>query len=405
MVSLGQTFSISLGAHDKEVVRPHKTRGLHAPPLPIPSDLTASVKQLVLSIGRSVCNRTAPVSLIMAQMRASLAAVSSCCDFSGGDLRVTSTMAHLNETKRNAIAHDLGVGLAGLIMQDMGYAWAGLAEDHVDPKPANGFKSKKRPDMIFDSGRGVQEYIAVEAKGSTPFANGWVSANLTRRLRNACTGQVANVLGASSIDGSLISRGLASGFLGIAGGPAGTYRVTEAESSVVPSRPLSGASAAVSFPDGHSPMPLIALRHYIGVLGLVGGHHTAQRLLRQLLSLTDREEQILSAGDTNPIGARTVSYFERRFVVGEPLDLPSLGWNDEYPNLRFGISVDVLNFLLARMMNVSGNVLDERVTIPTEQLSSVYFETRGSTTPNLVDFDGLALFSDIDFEEEETIEI
>lgn len=371
----------------------------------MPPSLTVTLKQLVLAIGRSVCSRTAPSNLVTAQVNASFAALAGCCDFSGGEIHIQDVIKHLNETKRNAIAHDVGAGVANLIMQDMGYAWMGLAEDHIDPKMSNGFKNASRPDLIFDAGGGTNEYIAVEAKGSTPTPNGWVSSNLDKRLRNASTRQIANVLGASTFDGSIISRGLAAGFLGVAGGPAGTYRVFEAEPPATPSLPLRGISAAVSFPDRHSPMPLIAMRHYYGVLRLIGGHYTADRLLQQIMRLTGRAEMGVIFGEDEPRIAEQRFFMKRGFVLGDAIDLTSLGWGTDAPKIRFAMYSDVLIYLQSYIMDVTSERARERVTLPTEGLAGVYFETSDSQRERIVDFDGLAIFTDQDLESEDSIEM
>lgn len=393
----GQTFAIDRDGHSTISVSPHGAKGLRPPPLPVPESLTVSVSQLAAAIGRSVCSRTAPASLVQSQVTASLSALAEVCAIEANGLRVTKIIGHLNETKRNAIAHDLGAGMASLIMQDMGYAWAGLAEDHIHPSPKNGFASRKRPDLLFDAGGGVNEYIAVEAKGGTPTYSGWAGQNLNRRMTNACTGQVANVLGATSKDGGLISRGLATGLLGIAGGPAATFRVFEANPPAPPSRPLRGVSAAVSFPDGLAPMPLIALRHYVGVLRVFGAHHTANRLLRRILNLTGRDELGEFIGSDEPRDGFRIRFRGKDFITGFPQFLPELGWRSAPWPMVFAISEIVLRFIQNEMMDFASDRIGERLRLPTEDLSRLYTDTR-TEGPSFVDFDGLALlaFNEID---------
>jgi hypothetical protein len=315
------------------------------------------------------------------------------------------SIQYLNETKRNAISHDLGAGIANLIMRQMGYAWMGLAEDHIDPKKSKGFQSGSRPDLIFDAGGGTNEYVAVEAKGSTPFPTGWSTSNLDSRLRKACTNQLANVMGANTFDGSIIARGLASGLLGVSGGPAATYRVVEAEPPTLPSRPLRAQSAAVSFPDDHSPMPLVAMRHYIGVMRLLGGDYTANTLLRRILRLTDREQTLPFTDEDRPRRALQHFFMERGFIVGESIDLTTLGWGLEAPTIRFAISSDVLSFLNEYIMDLTADRVGERITLPTQSLFGAYLDTSRDERPRLVDFDGLAIFTDQDLDEGGAIEI
>ena len=404
-ISLGDTFTIEQAAHDAERVTPHALRGLHAPPLPVPPKLSASMGQLVFAVGRSVCSRTAPASVIETQKNASFAALGAICDLSQGSLRITNSLELLNETKRIAVAHDLGVGVASLIMQAMGYGWAGLTEDHLVPSKAKGFANRKRPDLLFDSGGGVSEYIALEAKGSTPRANAWVKDNLLRRLRTACKSQVANVLGAASADGGLISRGLASGFLGIPGGDDATFSVIEAKPPSSPSASPKSLSARVSFPDGDSPMAFNAMRHYLGVMRLIGAHHTGDQLLKKIFQLTEREAPFPEMVLSSPRLAGICDFRGHKFVVVDPMLLYPFYWSVPSPFYRFAISVDVLDFIQKQLLTIQPAETSQRFTVPTQEIRDLAGPALEDGPDGLVEYDGLALLpaEEIDFVDETTV--
>ncbi|MBO9423198.1 hypothetical protein J7444_00615 [Labrenzia sp. R4_1] len=386
-----QMISISRKFHDAEVVSPHERRGLPRPPIQTPDKFEFSVLKLALAIGRAVCSRNAPAGLLRAQARSSIAALKGVCDFKSGKLQVNDVIKRLNEIKRKSIAHDIGVGITVILMREIGYSWVGLTEDHLKPSTKDSFRSSKSPDLVFDQGEGAKGYAVVEAKGSVPIGAYVAPKYLENRLRTACTAQVANVLGATSVDGTRITRGIAIGCLAKSGGDAATFGCIEADPGG------TSNSKKLSLAIGYAPTPLVAFRHYIGALRLIGADQIADILFRRLAETAP--EFVPNLFD-EPVAQQRLEVrpFQREeFIVGEPMNsiFPATEFSK---NMRFALSLRVFVSLLDN--SLKKDQIDDETTsrLSLDSVSEISSEAEDPELLSFVDFDGFAILSEDEFD-------
>lgn len=259
-------------------------------PLPrLPKDIAFNPLEFFLAVGLGVTRHKAPSRVSISMALASCVVMSQYVKNRGTSFKLSKTIEQINETKINAIGHDLGVAVTMLTMQKMGYRWSAIAEDLIKVPVG-----EKCPDFLFDHGRRHwrAELVAVEAKGcSSP--KQYAEASFKRTVQRAAKIQAGALVGKQTTAGILISHGYGVGCFAPRGGSPAAVLVCELEASVPATHSGLGTTAEGSG-DCSSPSLSVAASHYKSAFRLMGYDSLCRELrsqLRQRLRLASRRNQ------------------------------------------------------------------------------------------------------------------
>jgi hypothetical protein len=195
------------------------------------------------------------ISTVSKRVRNSLtrlaeAAISEFVDENEKDFKILDEAKFLGDARLSNLSHDVGIGVANLYMQQLGFKWLANGEELLA-----GYG--KKPDYIYDTGNGTSDVVVMEAKGG--IGKSVTIDQVNKRAENGYRDQADIWLGKSTSIGNRIVHGYAVGTCATAGGGPGEYVVHETKSK----------TSAQGKKLGNSPSAAIALANYFAVFSLM----------------------------------------------------------------------------------------------------------------------------------------
>jgi hypothetical protein len=224
--------------------------------------------------------------------------ISHLTDDTGFDFALTSEVSHLSDAATNHLAHDIGVGWAGIYMEDLGYFWRANAAELLP-------RGSKMPDYVWSTGANNGSVVLSEAKGgAAPNCSlGYVNGRARRGFRK----QVGPWLGDQLPTGEAIVSGYGIGIHAPGGGNRAGVVVHEPE--FAPPPPQTGKTP-------HYASAPVLRSHIAAVFRAIDSVALAQAVARDRTETRGSADfAVLAAGD-------------RRFLVGSDRSPP---WPDRYP--------------------------------------------------------------------------
>ncbi len=236
------------------VSRHHRVHCPAAAPSFVPPELPDGVEfdryDLILSIGRNLAMKVASRSLIRALAAGRSPLLKHLVDNIDAPLRLSGEVASLGDAALTSLSHDIGVGVAGLHMEAMGFVWRANGKEVLS-------QGERYPDYVWDSGVAGGGVVLSEAKGSA--AIGGTFNGVEARARDGMFEQVEPRIGTKTMDYQDIVSGYAFGIFAAGGEDC---RTAAYEAMNFAGSPRSGP--------GTSPSPAILQSHFGGVLRLLG---------------------------------------------------------------------------------------------------------------------------------------
>lgn len=191
---------------ERNLYKPHSAPTSLAPPnftIPnVPEDIEFTIPKLCASIVRCGHCSTASQEILKAQAKATEAFLKIFVCSKSKDFSILSTAETLIDAHLSSIAHDIGVGVAHLYMEEMGYSWKASGAEVLSGK-------KKKPDYIYDNGSASHNVVAMESKGSV--ARKIYQKTVFNRAEKGYINQISPWLGKRTSHGSRIAHGYAIG--------------------------------------------------------------------------------------------------------------------------------------------------------------------------------------------------
>jgi hypothetical protein len=151
----------------------------------VPAEIWFTPQELGISIARNVALTGAPVDLLDLLDQHIRDLLAYFVDESGSQFQTSADVALLGDAKMIHVAHDIGCGVAGLLMENMGYRW------RCNGKEVLG--TGKIPDYVWTVPSQAGALIVSEVKGSIgPSVTG---SAINRRAKDGFHDQVADILG------------------------------------------------------------------------------------------------------------------------------------------------------------------------------------------------------------------
>lgn len=186
----------------------------------LPASISFAPIELALSIGRNLALSGAPPAIINALANSALDGLDHFVDDAGADFCVTADASYLADAGLVSLAHNIGVGVAGLYMEAMGYLWRANGKELM---AGGGYT----PDYIWSTGAPSGNVVLSEAKGAA--AVGATLGGLNGRARSGYRLQVDPWLGAPLPTGERIVWGYGIGVHAPGGGGYAGLAVHEPE--------------------------------------------------------------------------------------------------------------------------------------------------------------------------------
>lgn len=208
-----------------------------------PQAVAFTPEELAISISRNLALKVAEAPLLEALARSSRELVGVLVNDQVSNLEILPRVSSLGDAGLSHFAHDLSVGIAGLLMEAMGYAW------HANGKELLGGRARK-PDYVWTRGTSEEGVVLSEAKGSAAVRSSKMSLN--RRAEEGFENQICPWIGKKTIEGSDIVWGYGIGVYAPGGGssccvvhePKVTSQVSSGRGPFVPLEIARGNYAA-----------------------------------------------------------------------------------------------------------------------------------------------------------------
>ncbi len=243
---------------------PCVTHASHAAPAGLPARALPSCPGIVnfgrLQLAKSMarCNAlaTAKPKLLRSLAAAAVSHLDEFVEDPPPGLEILTSANDLADMQLVKFAHDLGVGLADLYMEALGFAWRDNGKTVLSG-------SGPVPDFVYDDGSGATGVVAVEAKGSaSPRANATaINTTALQGYRNQVEPSLGKALAGGSSAAVTIEAGYAIGAAAPAGGAAAVLVVHQTS---FPAQASSGPSA------GPRVNTSVALGNYRAAFALAG---------------------------------------------------------------------------------------------------------------------------------------
>jgi hypothetical protein len=274
-------------------------------PPPVPTSIHFSPGELALSVARNLALRATSRRLLEALGASAVELIRALLEPDMDELQVCSTVSKLGDAAQNHFSHDLAVGVAGLLMEDMGYAWRANGKEVLRGKG-------RKPDYVWSRGKSGEAVVS-EVKGAT--ARKATKMALNRRTEKGFEEQALPWLGKRTTGRTRIKWGYGIGVHAPGGGNSSCV-VHEPEPTQVQL-------------DGDLFVPIeIAASHYAAVFRLLGCFDIAEFLMRE------RE----LAGPVPEVTFRVILRDETRLLVPDESNRRSVADRIMGRSWRFAIS-------------------------------------------------------------------
>ena len=241
------TKSIAIARHHR-VLCSSVSAGFVAPT--ITPQIVFNRYDLLLSIGRNLAMRTASRTMIKALAAGRAPLLKHLVDNTNAPFRLSSKLADLGDAALAYLSHDIGVGVAGLHMEAMGYVWRANGKEILP-------SGERFPDYVWDTGVANGGVVLSEAKGATSVRSSFGTVDI--RARDGIFDQVIPRIGKTTIQGDDILAGYAFGVFAAGGQDAKTAAYeTKYYTGATPSDP------------GDRPSAAILQSHFAGIMRLLG---------------------------------------------------------------------------------------------------------------------------------------
>lgn len=168
----------------------------------VPLNIDFSIPQLCASIARCGNSSSASGVILEAQAKAAEEFIKLFVCPNSKNFSIIKGADVLIDAKLVSLAHDVGVGVAHLCMEEMGYSWKASGAEVLSGK-------KKKPDYIYDNGLSADEVVAMESKGS--IAKSVYEKTVMGRAEKGYKQQLSPWLGKRTKSGSKIAHGYSVG--------------------------------------------------------------------------------------------------------------------------------------------------------------------------------------------------
>lgn len=313
--------------------------GLRYPSFKIPTTpklMSFGPGRLFTSVARCNSLASAPSSLLISQEFAAKSALEHFVDEQGSLFALDDIVNDLGDAKFVTIAHDIGVGIANLLMNDLGYGWIANGKEWIGEKG-------KKPDYIYDNGLS-SELVVMEAKGA--IGKSVSRSSLQARVLKAYENQVEPWLG-KTITPGYIAHGYAVGTLAKAG-------ASDAEMTIHQAQWPASATPSITASANSSPSSAVALSNYENVFRLMGATNLAAAL-----SDLKRGRRFGDFGEDEYF--REVEHLGRRFLIKVgPRPRRALLFGGQWST--FAIDLKVALSFLEQLDSVQ--TIDRRIELP-----------------------------------------
>lgn len=329
--------------------------GVAVPTFPIPTPshkIKFGPLRLYASIARCNSLSTADKATLFAQSLAAKAALDALVDDDGTEFCITHKATELGDAKFSSTAHDIGVGIANLYMEDLGYRWVANGKELITGQG-------NKPDYVYDIGVPKSDLAIMESKGS--IGKTVKTSDLKKRTEKAYRKQIRPWLG-TQINSRSVGHGYAIGVSAKVGGLNSNIFVEECMWPTI----ITPSSAPAS-----QPSALVAFSNYGGGFQLAGAP-TAARMFRERRRI-ETDEIVLP--DRFPDGRDIFMEFQmlgRRFLAGyEQWNLLNFRNNMLFEILQVGMPsqpIFAVDFHIAQTMlgylTSPDFVIESRVELP-----------------------------------------
>lgn len=244
-------------------------------------------------------------------------------DDKGTDFAITADAGHLNDATISMLSHDVGVGVADLVMEDLGFVWRSLGSESLPAK-------KKRPDLVYDVPWSLGNLVVMEAKGGV--GRTATLAYVDGRTYDGYVDQVEPWLGDHANSGHPICHGYAIGTCSPSGGSPGKIIVHEASVPAAGGSPPAGAGGGVPTPAALA-LTFTGRVNYAAAFSLMGAEGAGRYIRTGDGRVEEFYEEFIEQ-----------SYLRRRFLVSEtPRNWLSFGERVYAFALDLGVAQALLN--------------------------------------------------------------